>query len=61
MTKKPDGNEPPSEALASSEEPVPWLSDRLTQAEIESLRQDQNEALDYAQKVFPGLKIHRAK
>ena len=40
---------------------TPWLSNRLTEAEIEALRQDQSEALAYAQKVFfPNAKIHRA-
>lgn len=40
---------------------TPWLSDRLTEAEIEALRQNQSEALAYAQKVyFPKAKIHKA-
>lgn len=37
------------------------VSNRLTDSELESLRQDQNEALDYAQRVyFPNARIHRA-
>lgn len=62
MTKKPDSSEPPGEGPAAPEEPVPWLSDRLTDAEIEALKKDQEEALDYAQKAyFPKARIHRAK
>ena len=38
----------------------PWLSERLTEAEIEELKQDQIEANAYLQKAYPNLKIHRA-
>lgn len=47
----------------AQEQPVPdtpWLTERLTEAEIEALRKDQDEALAYAQKIYPGLRIHRA-
>lgn len=39
---------------------TPWLSDRLTEAEIEALRQDQSDALDSLQKAYPNLRIHQA-
>lgn len=40
---------------------TPWLSERLTEAEIEALRQNQREASAYAQKAyFPNVRIHRA-
>lgn len=40
---------------------TPWLTERLTEAEIEALRQDQNEAIAYVKKVYyPNLRIHRA-
>lgn len=32
-------------------------SDRLTDSEIESLRQAQNEAVAYCQKIYPNLRI----
>jgi hypothetical protein len=39
---------------------TPWLTERLTEAEIEALRKDQDEALTYAQKAFfPNARIHR--
>ncbi len=40
---------------------TPWLSNRLTEAEIEALRQNKKESLAYAQKMFfPNARIHRA-
>lgn len=39
----------------------PWPAERLTEAEIEALRQNQREAFAYAQKVFfPNARVHRA-
>jgi hypothetical protein len=39
----------------------PESPERPTSSEIESQRQDQNEALDYLQKGFPKARIHRAE
>lgn len=39
---------------------TPWLTERLTEAEIEALRQDKKDSLAYAQQVFfPKARIHR--
>lgn len=41
---------------------VPWLTERLTEAEIEALRQNKKDSLAYGQKVFfPNAKIRKAE
>ncbi len=60
---KKDDESPPAPSDQVPEQPAPetpWLTERLTEAEIEALRQDQNEASTYLQKVFPKARIHRA-
>ena len=63
MKKDDESPEAPSDQPQDRQAPdTPQLSDRLTEAEIEALRQNQSEALAYAQKAFfPNAKIHRAK
>jgi len=60
--KKDDAN--PSALIDQAQDrpapDTPRLSERLTEAEIEALRQDQREASAYLQKAYPSLKIHRA-
>jgi len=52
---------PSDEAQQQPVPDTPWLTERLTEAEIEALRQDQNEAIAYVKKVYyPNLRIHRA-
>lgn len=58
-------DDPRPEAPNDLEQPqpapdTPWLSERLTETEIKALRQDQNETLDFLQKAYPNLKVHRA-
>lgn len=60
---KKDGASPSAPSDQEQQQPapkVPWLPERLTEAEIEALRQDQNEALESLQKAYPSLKVHRA-
>ena len=52
---------PRDEAQQQPVPDTPWLTERLTEAEIEALRQDQNEAIAYVKKVYyPDLRIQRA-
>ena len=63
--KKGDESPPAPSDQAPPEQPAPdtpWLTERLTEAEIEALRRNKEEALAYGQKMFfPNARIHRVK
>ena len=62
--KKDEANPlaPSGLAQAGPAPDTPWLTERLTEAEIEALRQDQREAIAYVQKTYyPNLRISRVK
>lgn len=63
MKKNDASPEAPSDQPQEQQAPdTPWLSNRLTEAEIEALRQNKKDSLAYAQRMFfPNAKIHRAK
>ena len=62
MEKKPPSSSMSSQARSPGAKPnTSLVSERLTNSEIESLRQDKKDSLAYAQKAFfPKAKIHKA-
>jgi len=63
VKKDDESPEAPSDQPQDRQAPdTPWLSNRLTEAEIEALRQNKKDSLAYAQRMFfPNARIHRAK